>query len=81
MAMDQKTPTIEDAVQALREAKAAYNRAHVDADLARKVETDAINKLNAAQRALDQAVEAERGSAPWNTDWHTARRRGEVAEA
>lgn len=35
--------------------------------------TDARNRLNKAQKALDEGVERLKAAAPWNTDWHSQR--------
>ncbi len=46
---------------------------HKDAELAesqaRSVLTDAVNRLNRAQKSVDEHMAKLRKAAPWNTDW------------
>ena len=72
--------TIADAISKLKLARADYDVAHQESELARKSETMALNLLNDAQKAFDRAVDAERADPPWNSDWHQRRQpKGEVA--
>lgn len=61
--------TIEQAAQELREARSLYDELHRDSEAARTRETDALNALNRAQKAFDEAVAAVKKDAPWNSDW------------
>lgn len=60
---------IEDLAKAVREAQEAYDDAEREARRARNKETDALNRLNEAQRAFDSAVDSMRKSAPRASDW------------
>jgi len=53
---------LDDAQEGFREADASY-------EAARHARTAAINKLNAAQKAFDDAVIAVRKGAPWDSNW------------
>lgn len=53
---------------------AAYETAE---SAARSNTTQAINRLNRAQKALDEAVDKLRKqAAPWNSDWHQRTKEG-----
>lgn len=60
---------------ALTEAMEIHSEAESQESAARSKLTDAVNRLNAAQKALDKAMEELRGKAPWNTDWWGKRNR------
>lgn len=71
--------SIGEAEKRLADARLRYESAHAKYEEARKDETNAMNGLNAAEREFDAAVEALKQSAPWNSDWHTARNRTKAA--
>lgn len=50
-------------------ARLEYEEAKQLADVARKRECDALNALNAAQKAFDEVVQHMRDNAPWESDW------------
>ena len=58
------------AAEQLQNARAEYDKVHDESEAARSRETTALNALNAAQRAFDEAVAATKKNAPWNSDWH-----------
>jgi len=62
--------SIEQAAQEVRDAQERWEQAHREAESRRADETDALNRLNAAQKKLDQAIHALKQDAPRNTDWH-----------
>jgi hypothetical protein len=73
--------TIEQAAEELRSAREAHNAAHALLNEAQRNETTALNALNSAQRAFDEAVAAIKKDAPWNSDWNAERRRREQKAA
>ena len=73
----QKFSELVDAVVA---AEADYEAAAKAASTARGIETDALNRLNAAQRALTAAMDDAQKAAPQRSDWRRDRYiRGEAA--
>ena len=77
----EQAKTIEQAAQELREARSRYDEIHLAYQEARRRETDALNTLNRAQQAFDQAVAAVKEDAPRDSGWHSRNRRGEQATA
>jgi hypothetical protein len=62
----------------LQEALEQYEAAHERARAASLEENAAINKLNEAQKSFDAFHKAlHEQKAPWNTEWHSQRNRGE----
>jgi len=53
---------LEAAIEQHKDAERAESQA-------RSVLTDATNRLNRAQKAVDEHMKKLRSSAPWNTDW------------
>ncbi len=76
--MEDGTPvkTLADAHTCLLSAMAAYEEAKGKADHMRQCETDALNKLNMAQRTFDNAVNAEKAGAPYSSVWGTPANKG-----
>lgn len=68
LARDEK---IEDLLKAQREAALAYEAAEQRESLACSECTDALNRLNAAQRAVDAALAEIRKTAPHRSDWRS----------
>lgn len=66
--MDDKT-SIEQVATELREARNNYERASSHASMARNAECDALNRLNRAQKAFDQAVAEMKKGHPSDSDW------------
>ena len=62
---------------AVLEATKAHADAAQAASHASNRETDALNKLNQAQKAFDQAVADSKASAPHRSDWAIERARAE----
>lgn len=60
---------IEDLLVEVRAASDAYEAAKQREQFARNECTDALNKLNATQRAVDAALENQRIIAPRGSDW------------
>lgn len=57
----------------LRMAMDQHESATRQADIARGEQTDALNRLNKAQQAIDKAVDEARKNAPRDTDWKRER--------
>lgn len=66
---------VEDALRAVRDARLAYQMAHKAANVARNLETEALNNLNGAQKAFDAAV-AELRVECGGGDWSHPKRSG-----
>jgi hypothetical protein len=69
MTANGKTAELAEAQDELETALAAYEVAKAKEDEARKGATNALNRLNAAQREFDMAVNAIRSTAPSSSDW------------
>jgi predicted nucleic acid-binding Zn-ribbon protein len=69
-----------DLQRALEDAVTALEQARINEDAARKATTSATNRVNQAQKAMDDAVAALRDRAPRESDWRrrVEARRGEV---
>lgn len=70
MADEAKKPTFDELVKEVAQAGEALKDATTRVALAEREETNARNRLNAAQKAFDAAVLELRKSAPRNTDWY-----------
>lgn len=64
---------ITKAIDALALCEAEYEAARSEAAHARNRETDALNRLNAAQKAVDKAIDARRSKSPLGSDWKSGR--------
>lgn len=73
--------TIEELMAEFKAATDEHESAHMHAESARSAETAALNRLNRAQKAIDEWHKAIKEKAPWNSDWHQQRRRKASAEA
>lgn len=63
----------------LAAARERFDVAEQEASFARNRETSALNELNKAQRAFDDAVAALKDKPPRNSDWAQAKQpRGEA---
>lgn len=60
---------VADLFSELEAALAKHKDAEMAENQARSVLTDATNRLNQAQKAVDEHMKKLRSSAPWNTDW------------
>jgi chromosome segregation ATPase len=67
-------------IEELNEAKANYDAAEVREAQARSNCTDALNRLNKAQAAVDACMGELREKAPRRSDWAEKRRRGEPVD-
>ena len=67
--------TIEELLTEFRESGDDFESAHVRADIAKGEETTALNRLNAAQKALDEWFDKTRENGPWNSNWHQQRKK------
>lgn len=65
--------TVEQATKDLEKASAATAQA-------RSAETGCLNRLNAAQKALDEAIAKLRQEAHRDSDWRAKARRGQSAD-
>ncbi len=66
MAVEKKVAELFAELEAATEQHKDAERAESQA---RSVLTDATNRLNQAQKAVDEHMKKLRSSAPWNTDW------------
>lgn len=69
---DSKDPetALMDALATLQLARDRYDEAKAAADIARRAETEAMNRLNAAQDAFDTATDLVRKDAPFASGWN-----------
>jgi hypothetical protein len=78
MAEPKKMPDLATLQAALEVAKNDHQKLAMEATAARSREIDALNRLNAAQRALDEAIIDIRKSSPNDSEWGRLRQnRGE----
>lgn len=61
--------TVADLFSELEKATEEHKDAERAESQARSVLTAATNRLNAAQKAVDEHMAKLRKAAPWNTDW------------
>lgn len=61
--------TLAEAEKDLLAAKTAYEEAERKSSYARSAETDALNRLNACQKAFDAVLAEVRKSMPRSSDW------------
>jgi hypothetical protein len=66
-----QTKTMADLVAELEAAMQEHREADLKEQSARSDMTRAINRLNAAHKAIDELYAATRKLAPWNTHWHS----------
>lgn len=69
--------TLTDLSTELNAAMAAHSEAEEHSKAADRELSTARNRLNAAQKALDAAMDEMRSKAPWNTEWHSKRHPGQ----
>ena len=69
-AADEKIETL---LKAHRDAALAYEAAEQRESIARSECTDALNRLNSAQKAVDLALAAIKKTAPARSDWRRTR--------
>jgi hypothetical protein len=67
------TPTLADLEKSLVTTTERYRSAENRAATARREETDALNSMNAAQKALDARLAEMRKTAPRGSDWNSCR--------
>lgn len=67
---------MEKLIAELKEAQEDYEKARHAESIARSRRTEALNKLNQAQREIDKAVEDLKKMAPGESDWRRAERTG-----
>ncbi len=60
----------------LRQANEAFKIAQVETSAARSRETDALNRVNNAQRAISALIAELRKNSPRDTDWRRSETRG-----
>lgn len=72
--MSKKLRDIEILMVEFREASSQYEAAHEKAQAASRHETEALNRLSNAQKAIDDWHKSVRKGAPWNSEWHQQRR-------
>ena len=61
---------IEESARQLQVARKHYEDARADCEELRRKETIALNALNDAQKAFDEAVAEIKETPPWNSHWH-----------
>lgn len=79
MATENQTRDVSQAFEELESARVSYEDANVNARQASLRETEALNRLNDAQKRFDGLVESIRDQHPHRSDWKTRLRRGEAA--
>lgn len=75
------TDALKDAAEKLAQARLAFENADSEYRGASNKQTDALNKLNTAQKAFDAAVEALRREAPPASDWKQSSRQAMAVQA
>jgi len=70
---NEKEGELETAIKNLQEATTIHHQASQELEIARRRETDAMNRLNSAQRKFDELTTALKMKAPRGSDWHGAR--------
>lgn len=68
---------LQDAIIELDNAREAHDSARAEAKQASSREISARNRLNDAQKAFDAAVAEIKKDAPWDSNWHSQKNRGE----
>ena len=68
---DDKIPDLKALQTELAAAMEQHESARLQESAARSAMCEATNRLNRAQKALDDAMEKLRAKAPWSTDWHS----------
>lgn len=71
-----QTKTMADLLAELERAMAEHHEAELCETAARAKMNSAVNRINDAQKAIDELVAATRKIAPWNTRWHSQDRPG-----
>lgn len=61
--------TLSELQQELDAATTELEFQRIREDAARMATTSAMNRLNAAHKALDAAMDALRSTAPWDSEW------------
>lgn len=64
------TPTLPELLAAVQDLTTAYREADRNASVAARLKTEALNRLNAAQKAWDEASSKLRENAPLTSDWN-----------
>lgn len=64
---------ISKAFKELADAAERYNECSQQVSFARSAETTALNRLNNAQKALDELVASLRKAAPRDSDWRRSK--------
>ena len=75
MAETTATPTadaLKSALEALETASADWRRAATETQHARNLETDCLNRVNQAQKDVDELVGKVKAGAPRESDWYRA---------
>lgn len=62
-------PDFAKLIDELNDARGRYESAKIEESTARGNATTALNRLNAAQRAVDGAIEQVKKQAPRDSDW------------
>ena len=72
--MSEKKQDLLAALEELKSASTEHHRCQNIRDAADRELTSAVNRLNKAQRTVDELMAELRKNAPWNTDWHSQRK-------
>lgn len=78
--MTQETRTLGELERELAQAAEKHAQLCKETSMARNRETDALNRLNQIQKAIDARVAELRKGAPRESDWKAAERRREAVE-
>lgn len=76
MATENQTRDVSQAFEELESARASYEDANAAARSASMRETDALNRLNDAQKRFDHLVKEIRDQHPARSDWKARSSRG-----
>ncbi len=67
---------MDSAMVEFAQAKDSLAHARVQVSEARRKETDCLNRVNTAQKKLDEFIAILKKEAPHDSDWHQAQRKG-----
>ena len=72
MEAPKKPPTLAELLTAVEELAEAYRECDRNLAIAQRERTEALNRLNAAQKAWDDASKKLRETAPIASDWNNS---------
>lgn len=78
---DDPALVIKNALDQLEKLRQEFEIAESEERIASARTTRIRNDMNYAQKRIDEATKQLKEQAPWNTEWHSQRRRGKEAVA